>query len=646
MPWDDGLTGKALAIASTTESPLRVMAGPGTGKSFAMKRRVARLLEEHVPAKRILAVTFTRTAADSLVKDLQGLGIAGCENIRACTLHAYCFALLSQKGVFDFLNRRPRPLVTFVKSKVLQYEAAPMLADIITKEFGARRDCSKRIRAFEAAWARLQSEDPGWPTDPIDAQFEKVLMAWLKFHEAILIGELVPLARKYLLNNPACAALEAHDHVIVDEYQDLNRAEQELIDLLGNHADTAIVGDVDQSIYRFRHANPEGIVEFGGTHADTHDEELDECRRCPTCVVSMADELIRSNYPPGTLPRLMPKMGNPVGHCVIAQWKTFIDEIEGVRDYVRHLVENVGYQPGDILIMTPRRMLGYWLRDEIAAINIPVHSYYHEEALESDEAQVAFTLLTLLANPDDRVALRWWLGWGSDAWRRGEYTRLRTYCQQNGCSPREALAKTANGEITIKGISQLLARHNELQAKLAPLMGAELPDVIEQVIPAGAAGCEVLRDAAEQLVMECDTIQKFVGTLRTLVTQPEVPQDTEFVRVMSLHKAKGLTSKVAIIAGTAQGLIPFRDPDETLDEQEQIEREQRRLFYVAITRCTERLLISSFIYLPMEIAYKLGASFSGMGTVVSAMASPFLPELGPNAPKPVSGAKWKAAGFP
>jgi DNA helicase-2/ATP-dependent DNA helicase PcrA len=105
MAWDDGLAGTARNIAATENSPLRVMAGPGTGKSFAMKRRVARLLENGQSPERILAVTFTRNAAASLVDDLHALGIAGCEEIWAGTLHAYCFSL---KAVFDYLGPKVR----------------------------------------------------------------------------------------------------------------------------------------------------------------------------------------------------------------------------------------------------------------------------------------------------------------------------------------------------------------------------------------------------------------------------------------------------------------------------------------------------------------------------------------------------------
>lgn len=97
MAWDDGLQGSALEIAQTTDNPLRVMAGPGTGKTFALKRRVTRLLEEGIDPRRLLVITFTRTAAADLVRELHAIGIPGCQEVVASTLHAFCFALLSRR---------------------------------------------------------------------------------------------------------------------------------------------------------------------------------------------------------------------------------------------------------------------------------------------------------------------------------------------------------------------------------------------------------------------------------------------------------------------------------------------------------------------------------------------------------------------
>src|SRR5271170_3940516 len=111
MAWDTGLHGVHLAIARYPGTPLRVVAGPGTGKTFALMRRVARLLEEGVQPERILAVSFTRTAANDLVEKLAQLGVSGSHLVGAKTLHSLSFSLLNRTAVFQANGRRPRPLM-------------------------------------------------------------------------------------------------------------------------------------------------------------------------------------------------------------------------------------------------------------------------------------------------------------------------------------------------------------------------------------------------------------------------------------------------------------------------------------------------------------------------------------------------------
>lgn len=112
-------------------------------------------------------------------------------------------------------------------------------------------------------------------------------MRWLQFHEAILIGELVPETLRYLRENPASPHRRAFDHVLVDEYQDLNRAEQVLLDLLAEAGHLIVIGDEDQSIYSFKYADPQGIATFDETHPGTHDEQLDDSRRWPSRLDSV-----------------------------------------------------------------------------------------------------------------------------------------------------------------------------------------------------------------------------------------------------------------------------------------------------------------------------------------------------------------------
>ncbi len=182
MGWQTGMepASPAYAFAVSTAERLRTMAGPGTGKSFALRRRIARLLEEGTNPKRILAVTFTRTAAADLKSEIQSLEIEGADRVVARTLHSLCFKILEQEWVFNSLQRHPRPL--------LEHEIEPLLRDLSDPDYGDVREKRKRIIDYEAAWARLQHDEPGYAIDELDQRFERDLLAWLRYHHAILIG--------------------------------------------------------------------------------------------------------------------------------------------------------------------------------------------------------------------------------------------------------------------------------------------------------------------------------------------------------------------------------------------------------------------------------------------------------------------------
>src|SRR6266852_3840229 len=138
MPWDTCLQGPHLNIASYAGTPLRVVAGPGTGKTFALMRRVARLLEQGVQPNHILAVTFTRTAANDLVDKLAQLGVVGADLVAAKTLHSLSFGLLSRTAVFQALGRNARPL--------MDYERNTLVCDL-QDQFGGKRVVDRLIEA-------------------------------------------------------------------------------------------------------------------------------------------------------------------------------------------------------------------------------------------------------------------------------------------------------------------------------------------------------------------------------------------------------------------------------------------------------------------------------------------------------------------
>jgi superfamily I DNA/RNA helicase len=548
-------------------------------------------LEDGAEPSRILLVTFTRVAAKDLEDELEEFSSMGATAINKGTLHAYCFSTLRKANVLQVTGRVPRPLLSFEERFLLEDLKLFTVENIHQRK--------KRLKAFEAAWAREQDQEPGWPTDENDRNFQAHLEDWLKFHHAILLGELIPITLTYLRNNPGCEERTQFDHVLVDEYQDLNKAEQSLIDLLSENSSLIVIGDEDQSIYEnFRFAHPEGISRFDDTHEGTYDVPLELCRRCPTSIINVANELIRNNIR-RTGRSLQPFPGNPPGTIHIVQWPSLESETEGIVNFLQNKITSGEFDAGKTLVISPRRQFGYRIRDGLRASNIPAHSFFHEEALygnpkddDSNQAQQAFILLALLRNPEDRVSLRCWLGFGSQTLRVNEYQRLKNYCSTNPVSPKEALDSLVNSEINIRHTTGITERYRRLIQRLEHLQTLHAPDIFNLLFPPGEEWAVPAREIVESTVEEW-TIDNIYDSLLTMITQPELPTDVDYVRIMSLHKSKGLTADHVVVTGLIEGLIPSQGDDNlSFEQQNRLLEEQRRLFYVAITRPKQTLVLS------------------------------------------------------
>jgi DNA helicase II / ATP-dependent DNA helicase PcrA len=643
MAWNENLQGVALDIARSNDQILRVVAGPGTGKTFALMRRVARLLEEGTIPERILLVTFTRVAARDLETEIARLDVEGADLIKKGTLHSFCFSLLSEDNVLNLTGRNPRML--------LGYEERFLLEDMGSGVFGSIDDRKEMLTAFEAAWSREQDQVPGWPLYEFDQEFHNGLLEWLVFHKAMLVGELIPITLRYLRDNPGADVLNQFDHVLIDEYQDLNKAEQSLLDAIGRNSTMTVIGDEDQSIYEsLRHAHPEGIMNFHITHNGTSDLPLDECRRCPTRIVTMANSLIRhNNRRSGRV--LDQRPGNVEGDIYVIQWPNLEAEVEGIAEFIRDRIQSGLFDPGQTLVLTQRRQLGYMLRDALSDSGIPAHSYFREEILEGNprdaercRVQEAFTLLLLLNDPEDHVALRCWLGFGSNNLRTNSYKRLKDYCTHHDISPREALDRIINGEINIPHTQQIVERYLLLRRKAIQLSDIDDREKFNSIFPENAPQFDNIREIVDNSISDDDwQINKLVSVIIINATQPEIPTDVEYVRIMSLQKSKGLSADHVLVTGCIQGLIPSYDDRLSPQQQQRLVEEQRRLFYVAITRTKHTLLLSGSRTLPWHLARRMRAQM-GRGVnneVVQTIASSFIGELGPHAPATTYGPDWE-----
>jgi DNA helicase-2/ATP-dependent DNA helicase PcrA len=619
---------------------LHVLAGPGTGKTFAMMRRVARLLEEGVAPERILVCSFTRTAARDLREQLERLAIPGADQVRATTLHSLCFSILASEQAFAFTNRTARPLMS--------YEQQCLIADLAVRH-GGKRAVKKLVAAYEAAWARLQRDEAGFAQTPEDLSFERDLLAWLRFYEAMLIGELVPLAIGFVRANPARNALPEFDHVLVDEYQDLNKSDQDLVRRLAESCALLVIGDDNQSIYRFRYANPEGIRTFPADVPGAMEYRITESRRCPDNIVSISNALI-SHDPHTTRPSpLQPSHDGTAADVCVVQYDDLQDEIESVADYIdKYLTEHPDVPPGRMLVLATRKFIGNAIKDALIARGRNALSYFHEDAVSPAEAAEGFCLLTLSINPGDRAALRAWLGLGADDCRKAGVARVRAYCEQNEVGLPDALEQMILGTLTLPYMTPILERYRLLQQRLAALDSLTGLELVDALWPDTGSNVTDIRQLAAGIAYRIPEPAGLLDEMRTAITQPELPgSDGDIVQVMSLHKSKGLTRDVVFVVGCMAGALPSVDAADPPEVRAAQYEEQRRLFYVAITRATQILVISSAIRLKYADAKRNGAEvgqtifIAGEKYALTAF-TPFIREMGTSLPRPIKGSIWRS----
>jgi superfamily I DNA/RNA helicase len=308
-----------------------------------------------------------------------------------------------------------------------------------------------------------------------------------------------------------------------------------------------------------------------------------------------------------------------------------------------------GTSPGDILVLAQRGVIGTPIFERLIEENVPVRSYYAEAELDAEEAQQRFALLKLFVDRNDRVALRWLLGLGSNNWRAPAYRRVRERCEADNSSPWQVLSAVADGNYMISHVGRLVARFTEIRDQLEDLEQCpNIHDVLDLLFPDGFAHTRELREVSLAVLNEIgseDRVQ-FLSELISAIAAPEIPTEIEDVRIMSLHKSKGLSAPVTIIVGCVEGLLPMR-PDPSLSEaaQEAYLEEQRRLFYVGISRVKASpesgrpgtLILTYSQRMPLATAMGAGIVPAGVRFGIATLnASRFVHELGPSAPSPVA----------
>lgn len=613
---------------------IRCLAGPGTGKTWSIKQRVKRLLtEDHVDGSKIFAVTFTRLAASQLKKELTEMDVEGAESIVSSTLHSHALKILSHEEAIKNLGRHPQ--ICF------GYELKPFLADL-SLEFNNHITPVKELLAkFETMWAQHQDEIPRGALQEEEIKFENEYQNWMRFHRAITVGELIPLAVTFLKQNPVNDAVTSFEHIIVDEYQDLNRADQVLIELIGKSSNISIVGDDDQSIYSFRYAEPDGIRNWlSCQELQTEDVQLNLCRRCDGKIISLSNSLIRFNPGRGNKENLVPIHGREeAGDINLIQWNTRYNETIGIARGIKKLIEKEKVPEGEkILVLVPRHDFGQYLTEELNNIGFNDVKLHTKPDWSYVDLGKSLSQLVLNENPRDLVALRYWLGLGSTTWRKGEYRKLRHYCQENYSEIYEVLN---NPDLCRQlRIKELKKRWDELQSELNKMSELSDNELIDLFLPLEGP-TETISKKIRMLKQSNDD-----KSLRDLLTEAIISTDQEDdesrINIMTIFGAKGLTSHTVILTSLINGLLPVNPLPQTREEILKLE-EERRLVYVGLTRAKHRLILSSFRKIEDTESQRLRLGLSSREHYCSTTSSRFISELGSEIPPTISGDSWLAS---
>lgn len=611
-----------------------VLAGPGTGKSFNLKKRIEHLLLNGEKPEQIMAVTFTRTAANDLKSDINQINIDGSDRIVASTLHSYCFSILNKQQIIRKNGRVPRVL--------MDYEKKVMLSDIDDK-YGSVVQKEKVLNDFEAYWATLQSDTPGFCTDN-EKEFEREICSWLVFHKAMLFGEMIIQMYDYLRKNPDCEELNQFNHILVDEYQDLNKAEQMVIELLSIKGNLAVIGDDDQSIYSFKHAHPDGIRTFPGDGRRCEKYTFNVCRRCPKRVVSMASKLISKNDN-RVLGDLLPLPDNNQGIVHIIQFNTLNKEIVGVCEIINKEILNGNYNPKDFLILVPYKDTGKEVKKQLEKKGVCAE-LYSTDPFQTLQSKKSFSILKLLCDDTDMVSWRYLIGHHKKGFLSKEYRIIWEYSIANNIDLIEILDALDNGNLKLKKVNTIPQIYSEIKTELLEIrskIGSNrslLPDIIGLTEKESFLKRLISDSLTRVGLMEESSVSMWINTIYNDINEnlknPNFDEDNH-VRIMTLHLSKGLSSKFVIVMNCVQGMMgPIVNSNKynikTLEET-------RRLFYVAITRCKTdsnnpgTLILTCCKKMKPKDARKFGYSNNDKNNYVTVNESRFLEEFNGTAPE-------------
>ena len=605
---------------------IRLVAGPGTGKSSTIERRVAHLLNNNANPRRVFTISFTRATT----AELSGRIAAFCAaqpcagmvaKVSVSTMHSLALRLLRSAAVLATLfPDDPFVLDDWEREHVYDVELAAALGSTPTRASEVRL-------AHDAQWQTLNPDLIAQP--PITTREITLFNA---FHATrrhlfcfVLPGEVVHECVTRIQQGAITAdQIPAIEHLIVDEYQDLNVCDQEFVRLLASQkAVLFVAGDDDQSIYSFRHANPAGIVNFTEVYPTAATHVVTDCFRCTPAVLNAASRLIRFN--PDRIPKrshsLYEESDPPVaGKLFVWSFQTAQAEANAIARSCQDLVSNemAGQEDQIIILISNRRLQLNMLTTALANLGVNFDTPPGVAIRDEQPLRAVYSLLRVLSDlstgSHDYIVHRSLL---SQLHGVGVNTAIQIgdLCVGNNQNFHQLFYLqqlphwlTNRALAAVQRVRQVCSAVNGWSLEdVVSERATEIDAILQQTVFSGSQKRQELLEEWHGFVDSLPEGMTLGETLEYLGAGDEVEQrsilDTiaarsreeepdsappKRVRILTMHGAKGLSGKIVFIPSLEQGILPsFKAINAT-----GLLNEQRRLLYVSLTRAKAACILS------------------------------------------------------
>jgi DNA helicase-2/ATP-dependent DNA helicase PcrA len=590
----------------TTEGPLLVVAGAGSGKTRVLTYRVAHLINAcGVKPNEILAITFTNKAAGEMRERLEDLLGPVANAIWILTFHAACGRIL----------RREAPRLGY-RSNFTIYDSADQVrltkACLEELERDPKRFVPRGIHAQISA-AKNQLVTPAEYAERVASFYDQTVAEVYDLYQrrmfasnAVDFDDLLMLTVQVLERFPEARERwqKAFRYVLVDEYQDTNHAQYRLLQLLAEkHRNVCAVGDPDQSIYAFRGADIRNILEFERDFGETRTIALEQNYRSTNSILGSANSLIEHNRErkPKNLWSDLGE-GEPVRVLEVEDEHA---EARFVAAEIAMLVEE-DYSGSEIATFYRTNAQSRVLEDVLVRQGVAYQVIGGPRFYERAEVKDVIAYLQAIDNPYDAVSLQRI----ANRPRRGigdaSLARLQTHADAFGISLWEALPQAEDAGISgapLRAVQQFLGL---LQSLMAGALDMEVPEVIERVLEQSGYLESLRAERTIEAQGRIENLQELVGVAQEYQHTADEPSLSGFlqeislysdqdalrgeqslVTLMTLHNAKGLEFRAVFMIGMEEGIFPHARSIE-----EQGLEEERRLAYVGMTRAKERLVLT------------------------------------------------------